>query len=147
MSETSELLSELRESGRFERLIEVIPYASFLGLSVELRDGDPITKLIARDSLIGNPQLPALHGGVVGALLESAALFKLLWEITNVAVPKTINISIDYLRSARAVDTYASATITKHGRRVANVQARAWQQDETKPVAAAHGHFLLLTRD
>jgi uncharacterized protein (TIGR00369 family) len=147
VSETSELLALLRQTGRFDRLIEVVPYASFLGLAVELREGDPITKLTINDTLIGNPNLPAIHGGVVGALLESAALFKLLWESSCIAVPKTINITIDYLRSARAVDTYASATITKHGRRVANVQARAWQHDERKPVAAAHGHFLLSTRE
>jgi uncharacterized protein (TIGR00369 family) len=147
MTQTRDLLGELRQSGRFEPLIEVIPYANLLGLSVELRDGNPVTKLTASDGLVGNPRLPALHGGVVGALLESAALFKLIWEISNIAVPKTINITIDYLRSARAVDTYATATITKHGRRVANVQATAWQQDASRPIAAAHGHFLVLTRE
>jgi acyl-coenzyme A thioesterase PaaI-like protein len=97
----------------------------------------------ASQSLIGNPILPAIHGGTVGALLESAAIFKLVWEIRSIAVPKTINITVDYLRSARVVDTHARAIITKHGRRVANVQVRAWQADEAKPVAAAHAHFLL----
>jgi uncharacterized protein (TIGR00369 family) len=147
MTRSRDLLIELRETGRFEGLVDSIPYAKVLGLSVELRDGDPITKLSASEHVIGNPVLRAIHGGVVGALLESAALFKLLWEIKSIAVPKTININIDYLRSARALDTYASATITKHGRRVANVRALAWQHDESRPVAAAHGHFLLRTRE
>ena len=62
-------------------------------------------------------------------------------------MPKTINITVDYLRSARLVDTHARAMITKHGRRVANVQVRAWQGDESKPIAAAHAHFLLKTLD
>jgi acyl-coenzyme A thioesterase PaaI-like protein len=88
--------------------------------------------------------ISALHGGTVGALLESAAILKLLWEGSAGAVPKTINITLDYLRSARATeDTFARAIITKHGRRVANVQVRAWQRDEAKPIAAAHAHFLL----
>ena len=140
-----EYLAALRKSGRFDLLIEAIPYARHLGLSVEMQDGDPVTKMSASDSLIGNPVLPALHGGTVGALLESAAIFKLLWEIESVAVPKTFNITVDYLRAARVVDTYARASITKHGRRVANVQVRAWQGDEQKPIAAAHAHFLLKT--
>jgi len=143
MTETSDALAQLRETGRFDLILAAIPYAQFLGLSVDVVDDDPITKLTGADGLIGNPVLPALHGGTVGALLESAAIFKLIWEIKSVAVPKTINITIDYLRSARVVDTYARATITKHGRRVANVQVRAWQQDETRPIAAAHAHFLL----
>lgn len=145
--EAEEYIAHLRDSGRFDRLIDVIPYARHLGLAVQIVDGDPITSMLGADRLIGNPVLPALHGGTVGALLESAAIFKLLWEIESIAVPKTINITVDYLRSARVVDTYARATITKHGRRVANVQVRAWQGDETKPIAAAHAHFLLKTRD
>ena len=141
-----EHMAELRRTGHFDRLLSAIPYARHLGLTVQLVDGDPITKMSASDALIGNPVLPALHGGTVGALLESAAIFKLLWEIESIAVPKTINITVDYLRSARVLDTYARASITKHGRRVANVQVRAWQGDEQKPIAAAHAHFLVKTR-
>jgi uncharacterized protein (TIGR00369 family) len=147
MDVPTDWLEQLRKSGRFDRLIEAIPYARHLGLSVAIVDGDPITTMNGADRLIGNPVLPALHGGTVGALLESAAIFKLLWEIESIAVPKTINITVDYLRSARVVDTHARATITKHGRRVANVQVRAWQGAEDKPIAAAHAHFLLKTRE
>lgn len=140
-------IAELRAAGRFDQLLAAIPYARHLGMTVEIVDGDPVTKMSASDSLIGNPVLPALHGGTVGALLESAAIFKLLWEIESIAVPKTINITVDYLRSARVVDTYARASITKHGRRVANVQVVAWQADPQKPIAGAHAHFLLKTRE
>jgi uncharacterized protein (TIGR00369 family) len=143
MSATTPALTALRATGDFDRVLAAIPYARFLGLSVALVDGDPVTTMRASDNVIGNPVLPALHGGTVGALLESAAIFKLIWEVQSIAVPKTINITVDYLRSGRLVDTYARATITKQGRRVANVQVRAWQQDESKPIAAAHAHFLL----
>lgn len=139
-----EYIEQLRRTGDFSRVIQVIPYLRYLGLSVELADGDPITRMPANPKLTGNPVISALHGGTVGALLESAAILKLLWEGSAGAVPKTINITLDYLRSARATeDTFARAIITKHGRRVANVQVRAWQRDEAKPIAAAHAHFLL----
>jgi uncharacterized protein (TIGR00369 family) len=140
-------LRTLRETGRFEPVLQSIPYARLLGLRVEVVDGEPITTMPGLEHLVGNPILRAMHGGTVGALLESAAIFKLIWEIRSIAVPKTINITVDYLRSARVVDTHARATITKHGRRVANVQVRAWQGDESKPVAAAHAHFLLKALD
>jgi acyl-coenzyme A thioesterase PaaI-like protein len=139
-------IAELRRTGDFSKVLAAIPYAGYLGLSVDVVDGDPLTRLRADRKLIGNPVLSALHGGTVGALLESAAIFKLLWEGSSIAVPKTINITIDYLRSGRATrDTFARAVITKHGRRVANVQVRAWQAEESKPIAAAHAHFLLKT--
>ena len=146
MSDAASYIAELRRSGDFRRLLDAIPYARYLGLSVALVDGDPITSLAADPRLIGNPVISALHGGTVGALLESAAIFKLLWDGGATGVPKTVNITVDYLRSARASRaTYARAIITKHGRRVANVQVRAWQLEESKPVAAAHAHFLLNT--
>jgi uncharacterized protein (TIGR00369 family) len=147
MSKTYEGLAVLRETGRFEPVLAAIPYARLLGLSVAVVGGDPITTMRGQKRLIGNPVLPALHGGTVGALLESAAIFKLIWEIKSIAVPKTINITVDYLRSARVEDTHARAVITKHGRRVANVQVRAWQTDESRPIAAAHAHFLLKTQE
>lgn len=143
----SSVLQTLRETGEFAPVLASIPYARLLGLRVALIDGDPITTLPGAEHLVGNPILRAMHGGTVGALLESAAIFKLIWESRSIAVPKTINITVDYLRSARVLDTHARATITKHGRRVANVQVRAWQGDESKPVAAAHAHFLLKALD
>jgi uncharacterized protein (TIGR00369 family) len=142
----ADYIAELRRTGDFARVISAIPYARYLGLTVDLVGGDPVTRMPSDPKLTGNPVISALHGGTVGALLESAAILKLLWEGSSGAVPKTINITIDYLRSARATeDTFARATITKHGRRVANVQVRAWQRDEVKPIAAAHAHFLLKT--
>jgi len=147
MEQVYTALAEIRETGRFERVLAAIPYARLLGLSIEVVEGDPITTMRAAQHLVGNPILPALHGGTVGALLESAAIFKLIWEIKSIAVPKTINITVDYLRSARLEDTHARAIITKHGRRVANVQVRAWQRDESTPIAAAHAHFLLKALD
>jgi acyl-coenzyme A thioesterase PaaI-like protein len=65
-----------------------------------------------------------------------------MWELNVDHLPKTINISIDYLRSAGAKTSYAQAILTKRGRRVANVRVEAWQDDRAKPVAAAHGNFL-----
>jgi len=136
-------LREALENRDLDRVLTEIPYAHFLGLRAE-RDGDDLVLLMpGHDRVIGNPMLPALHGGAVGALLESTAIFKLLWDTKPERVPKTINITVDYLRSGRVLDTRARAVITKAGRRVANVQVRAYQGDETKPIAVAHAHFLV----
>jgi uncharacterized protein (TIGR00369 family) len=138
-----EIVTRLREAGDFDQLMDAIPYARFLDLEVVVAGSELTTRMRFHDELIGNPVLPALHGGTVGSLLESAAIFQLMWDETVSALPRTINFTVDYLRSARAVDTFARAFITKQGRRVANVHVEAWQQVRERPIATADAHFLL----
>lgn len=140
------LLVEMRNTGRaqdMQALLASIPYARFLGVTA-VRMGNEITTVLPfRDHLVGNPMLPAIHGGVIGAFLEMTATVQLLFDNQCERLPKTIDISIDYLRSGRPVETYGRAIVTRHGRRVANVRSEIWQEERTKPIAAAHGNYLL----
>ncbi len=134
----------VRESGDFSELHQAIPYACFMGISAELVDGDVIGRMRYSDHLVGNASVPALHGGTLGALMESTAIFKLLWHGETTTVPKTINITVEYLRGARPQDVFARAEFTRRGRRVANVRVFAYQDDPDCPVAVATAHFLLV---
>jgi uncharacterized protein (TIGR00369 family) len=126
-----------------EALIARIPYARFLGVRPELR-GDELTAVLPyQEKLIGNPMLPALHGGVIGALMELTAVAQIYVAQGAQTFPKTIDISIDYLRSGKPTDTFARAHVTKLGRRIANVRVEAWQFDRADPIAALRGHFLV----
>ncbi len=87
--------------------------------------------------------LPAIHGGAIGAFLELTSLIQLLFNTQCESLPKTVDVSIDYLRSGRPVETFGRAVVTRQGRRVANVRAEIWQDEFNKPIAASHGHFLL----
>ncbi len=143
-SKLVERIAAFKRTGDCRGMTDAIPYAQFLGISVDCSDGEVVGRLPYADHLIGNPALPALHGGTIGALLESTAIFKLLWEAETVVLPKTINLTVDYLRSGKPVDTYAKGIITKHGRRVVNVRAEAWQHEPDRPIAIAHAHFLII---
>ena len=139
-------LAELREQGRgqdMQALVEHLPYARFLGIKVDRKGNEITTILPFSDHLVGNVHLRALHGGVIGAFLEITSIVQLLFDTSCERLPKTIDISIDYLRSGRPVETYGRAIVTRHGRRVANVRAEMWQESRSAPVAASHGHFLL----
>jgi uncharacterized protein (TIGR00369 family) len=129
---------------RAERLratLARIPYARFLGLRAELA-GDEMTVILPfAPHLIGNVTLPALHGGVLGALLEITALAQLSLAEGLARQPKPIDVTIGYLRSGRPVETYARAEIKRIGRRVANVYVEAWQEARARPIANLHGHF------
>lgn len=123
--------------------LQQVPYVRFLGMRVELA-GDEMTAVLPfAQHLIGNPTLPALHGGVIGSFMELTALAQLSLADPGRRVPKTIDITIEYLRSGRAQDTYARAILRKVGRRVANVQVEAWQDSRTQPIAGLTGHFLM----
>jgi uncharacterized protein (TIGR00369 family) len=139
-----ERLTAAKQAQDYAGLIEIIPYAKFLGLGAEMQGDELITTMRYGEHLIGNPALPALHGGTLGALLESAAIYELLWRAETIVLPKTITITVDYLRSAGAADTHACGVITRQGRRVSNVRMEAWQGDRAKPVASAHAIFLVM---
>lgn len=134
----------VRETGDFTALQESIPYARFMGITAELVDGDVTGRMRYSEHLVGNATVPALHGGTLGALMESTAIFKLLWHGETTTVPKTINITVEYLRTAKAQDVFARAVFTRRGRRVANVRVSAFQDDPQCPVAVATAHFLLV---
>ncbi len=150
-----------RRDAALAALAGSIPYAAFLGITFERR-GDELTGLLAfSERLIGNPILPALHGGATAAFLEVTAIVALgwahLWEAietgavdaatltpqTLPALPKTIDFTVDYLRSGLPRDAYARATITRSGRRYASVRVEAWQDNRARPHAQAFGHFLM----
>ena len=117
-------------------LLEAWPYARWL--EARLEDGLAVLPYAPR--LIGNPILPALHGGVVASFLELAALAR---HDTEGKRARTIDITVDYLRPARPVTTYAEARVLKLGRRAANLAVEAWQEDRGAPIAALRGHFLI----
>lgn len=133
-----------REQKDGSALLGLVPYAQYLGLRIQFGDQSaPVLQLPFKPALIGNSALPALHGGVVASFMESAAMLHLLLMLDEQRVPKSIDFSIDYLRSAHAEDSYASCAVERLGRRVAQVQVRCWQSDAARPVALARAHFLL----
>ncbi|WP_316176736.1 MULTISPECIES: PaaI family thioesterase [unclassified Bradyrhizobium] len=116
------------------------PFARCLG--IRFAENDTLVMPFSH-RIIGNPVLPAIHGGMTGAFLETAAIVTVMRELGATAPPKPVGLTINYLRSGRALDTIASASIVKQGRRVVAFEARAWQDDATKPIATAFGHFML----
>ncbi len=122
-------------------LLDTIPYARFLGLRTEL-DGDVLTVIMPfADHLIGNPMLPALHGGSTAAMLELTAVAQVAHTWPRLRLPRPITVTTAYLRSGKPVDVYARARISRAGRRVAHVLAEAWQDDPAHPIASLTAHF------
>lgn len=154
-----------RRDTALAKLVEAMPYIAWLGIVFE-RKGDELTATMPfAEKLIGNPMLPAIHGGATAAFLESTAAIQLAWTMlwdeiesgridpealtpeTLPRLPKTIDFTVDYLRPGRPRDGYARARVVRSGRRYASVQVEAWQDNRERPFAAATGHFLMPQRD
>lgn len=154
-----------RRDAALRALAEGVPYLRFMGIVFDRR-GDELTAVLPfRDENIGNPFLPAIHGGVTAAFLEVTAIVTLsyqwLWEDVENGVldpeemidgnlprlPKTIDFTVDYLRSGLPRDAYARARVTRSGRRYASVQVEAWQDNRDRPIAHATAHFLMPRSD
>ncbi len=123
--------------------IDCIPYARFLETHAELAEGRVRVTLPFSPALIGNPYLPAIHGGALASLLELTGSVELLWQHQSIGLPKIITTTVDFRRSAGPKDCFAQAEVTRIGRRLASVSVAAWQDSIERPVATAQAHFLL----
>lgn len=124
--------------------LKLPPYAELLGLSTRRgEDGTLLWVMPFRDEVIGRPGF--LHGGAIAGLLEFAALGTLYEALADEpgVTAKPINVSVDFMRGGLDTETFAAALITRLGKRVANVEAHAWQQDRARPIAAARMNLLL----
>ena len=149
-----------RRDGALSSLLSGVPYIGYLGIQFDRR-GDELTAILPFDEkLIGNPSIPALHGGVTAAFLEVAAIIELSWSLlweemetgrldpatiaaAPPALPKTIDFTVDYLRAGLPRDAYARARVNRSGRRYASVHVEAWQDNRTRLFAQGTGHFLM----
>ena len=119
------------------------PYAKLLGLSTSRAGSETLWVMPFREEVVGRPGF--LHGGAIAGLLEFAALgtlFEALGAETGVTV-KPINVTVQFTRGGIEHETYAAATVTRLGKRVANVEAHAWQDDRSKPIASAQMNVML----
>ena len=153
-----------RRDAALKALVGGVPYITWLGIQFDRRGGELTAILPFDQRLIGNPMLPALHGGATAAFLEVAAIIELSWsvlwhemeqgrldpaaiEARPPRLPKTIDFTVDYLRSGLPRDAYARARVNRSGRRYASVHVEAWQDNRARPIAQATGHFLMPDRE
>jgi uncharacterized protein (TIGR00369 family) len=118
------------------------PYAQLLKLRTEEKDGTLRFIMPFHDDVVGRPGF--WHGGAIAGLLEFAAFTALDRALDDASVTKKpVTVTVDYLRGGIPQDTYAEAVIERLGKRMANVEAFAWQGEPGRPIASARINFLL----
>ena len=137
---TEEDLDEQKLGEAFEKYI---PFNRFLGLRcLEITMERVRLKLPFKPELIGNPEVPALHGGAISSILDAAGGLAVWFQAQPMAQVSTIDLRVDYLRPGRSEDLVAVARVVRLGNRVGVTELRAFHSgEEDKPVAAGMGVY------
>ena len=125
--------------------VSLPPYALALDMEVaDNIDGTPVIGMPFADKVQGRPGF--LHGGAISGLLEMAAVAAIHQSLRAKGSDngiKQVNVTIDFMRGGLPQMTYAMGEVIRLGRTMANVEARAWQDDRAKPIAIGTMHYLI----
>ena len=125
------------------QFIEAIPHARVLGMSLtEIGEAEAVITMPYDKKLIGDPLTGVIHGGAVSTLMDTCGGAAVMSHPAGPYGTATIDLRIDYMRSATPGQTItARATCYHITRSVAFVRAVATDEDEENPVATATGAF------
>jgi len=124
-------------------IINAIPYAQKIGIDLSCKGENLVGRLAFSENLVGNPKIPALHGGILGSLLQITAKFQLMMTTRSTSMPRIFSCTTEYLLTPKPIDTFAVATIISQSRRFANIRVFGYQESPDQIIAAATVQLLI----
>ena len=108
---------------------ELVPFNRLLEMRGEsVSEGRCVLRLPVRGELVGDPRRPAIHGGAISSLIDTAggvAAWSAVGEDESVS---TVDLSVDYLEPAGLDgDLRADAQLLRKGNRVCHVRVTVTQ--------------------
>lgn len=122
------------------RFMEVeIPFNRWLGMEVVPDDEAFVLRIPFRPELVGDRARPALHGGVVSTLIDTAGGGAAFLAVDEGQRVSTVDLVVDYLRPAPLVALVARARAVRKGNRVVlcSVEVTAEGQGEVLALGRA----------
>ena len=114
-----------------------VPFNKLLGIKGEsVEAGRAVLLLPVRHDHLGDVRRPALHGGVISALIDTAGGVAAWSALSAGESVSTVDLMVDYLEPARVAGPLrAEAELVRKGNRVCHVRVRVTQDG----VAVAEG--------
>lgn len=125
---------------------DLTAYARSLGIVVVDRQDEraPVLAINFSGNIEGRPG--AFHGGATSGLLETAGYAALRGALRLAGRSprlKPINITVQFLAAGLEKRSHAQGRVTRLGRRNANIEVTAWQDDRERPIASAVMNVLM----
>ena len=131
-------ITELMERG--------IPFNEHLGVKADHFERGLITlKLDPKSEFVGDSLRPALHGGVIATLADTAAGMAVFSILQRNSTTSTIDLRVDYLRPG-AVDRplFATSKVIRQGRRVCVIHTTLYHEDIDQPIAMSSATYSIV---
>lgn len=130
-----DLLHQFMEQG--------VPFNRWMGLRlIESHPGEMIIHMPFREDMVGDPFRPALHGGVVAALLDAIGGGAVFTQLGVHDRASTVDLRVDYLKPGECKDVFSRGKVLRMGNRVATAQMTCWHEgEENDPFATAIGVY------
>jgi len=104
------------------------PFNKWMGLAILALDEEKIEiGLVWREEMVSNPAARYTHGGILGALIDTAADFAIAAKV-GTPVP-TVDMRVDYHRAAKPGDLKAVARVVRLGGTNSVAEALVYDQD------------------
>ena len=112
---------------RFVR--DQVPFNKLLGIHGEsVGDGRAVLLLPVREDHLGDARRPALHGGVVSSLIDTAGGIAAWSALGQGEAVSTVDLMVDFLEPGRVAGPLrAEAELVRKGNRVCHVRVRVTQ--------------------
>lgn len=131
-----------------------IPFNLFLGIRLHaIERGRCVLWLPWRDELVGDAARPAVHGGVLSTLIDTAgggACFSALDRAEDRL--STVDLRVDFLRPGGAADLWCQGEVVRMGNRVGVARMTLWSArmptagEPDQPVATGQAVYNIVRR-
>ncbi len=125
---------------------EFIPFNKWLGMKVEHLERGQVTMSIPwRPEIVGDPTVPALHGGVIGAVADATGGIA-VWSMLENAASRlsTVDMRVDYLRPGKQEKLLASSNVVRLGARLGWADVRLYHPGrENELIATARAVYTI----
>jgi len=115
-----------------------VAFNRMLGIRItRLEDGFARMELAYREEFIGDPFRPALHGGVMSALIDTCGGAAVWTRVEPMDRVSTVDLRVDFLRPGPLKDLACEATVVRAGNRVGVADMKVFATDAPERVIAS----------